>query len=119
VLISPPFLAQIPAAGYLFAALVLLVARPLALALALFGSRLDWRKWIAAAWFGPQGFASVVYGLLILNTGVQDGDRRFHLIALVTAASIVAHSSTDVLVARWFRGTRAGAANESARTPAR
>jgi NhaP-type Na+/H+ or K+/H+ antiporter len=82
---------------------VLLVARPLALAIALFGSRLHWSEWIAAAWFGPKGFASVVYGLLILNAGVADADRMFHLIALVIALSIVAHSSTDVLVARWFR----------------
>jgi hypothetical protein len=28
----------------------------------------------------------------------------FQLIALVVVASILAHSSTDVLVARWFRG---------------
>ncbi len=30
----------------------------------------------------------------------------FALIALVTAASIVAHSSTDVVVARWLRATK-------------
>jgi NhaP-type Na+/H+ or K+/H+ antiporter len=102
-LMSPRFLAEIPPAGYLFAALALFAARPLALAIALVGSRLGWQEWVAAAWFGPKGFASVLYGLLILNRGVEGGDRMFHLIALVTAASIVAHSSTDVLVARWFR----------------
>jgi NhaP-type Na+/H+ or K+/H+ antiporter len=100
---SPPFLAEVPLPGYVFALLVLFLARPLALAIALLGSRLDWREWVAAAWFGPKGFASVVYGLLILRGGVPDGDLMFHLIALVTAMSIVAHSSTDVLVARWFR----------------
>jgi NhaP-type Na+/H+ or K+/H+ antiporter len=102
-LMSPAFLAESPAPGYLFAGLVLFLARPLALAVALFGSGLDWREWIAAAWFGPKGFASVVYGLLILNAGVERADLLFHLIALVTVMSIVAHSSTDVLVARWFR----------------
>jgi NhaP-type Na+/H+ or K+/H+ antiporter len=106
-LMSPRFLAEIPASGYLFAALVLFVARPLALALALFGSRLDRREWVAAAWFGPKGFASVVYALLILNAGVTGADHMFHLVALVIAASIVAHSSTDVIVARWFRRSRA------------
>ena len=30
----------------------------------------------------------------------------FHLVALVVAASIVAHSSTDVIVARWFEPVR-------------
>jgi NhaP-type Na+/H+ or K+/H+ antiporter len=103
VLMSPPFLAEIPAGGYLFALLVLFLARPLALAIALFGSRLTWREWVAAAWFGPKGFASVVYGLLILRAPVEGRDQMFHLIALVIVFSIVAHSSTDVLVARWFR----------------
>lgn len=102
-LMSPRFLAEIPPAGWIFAGLVLFLARPLALAVALFGSRLDWREWVAAAWFGPKGFASVVYALLILNAAVVGADTMFHLIALVIAASIVAHSSTDVLVARWFR----------------
>jgi NhaP-type Na+/H+ or K+/H+ antiporter len=102
-LMSPSFLAEIPWSGYVFAVLVLFLARPLALALALLGSELDWREWVAAAWFGPKGFASVVYGLLILHSAVEGGDLMFHLIALVTVLSIVAHSSTDVLVARWLR----------------
>jgi NhaP-type Na+/H+ and K+/H+ antiporter len=101
-LISPAFLAEIPARGYVFALLTLVAVRPLALAVALFRSRLDWREWVAAAWFGPKGFASVVYGLLILRADVPRGNELFHLIAIVTAASVVAHSSTDVLVARWF-----------------
>jgi NhaP-type Na+/H+ or K+/H+ antiporter len=111
-LMSPTLLAEIPPGGWLFAILVLVAARPLALAVALFGSGLDWREWIAAAWFGPKGFASVVYGLLIVNAAVEGAGRMFHLVALVIALSIVAHSSTDVLVARWFR--RAARAERSA-----
>jgi sodium/hydrogen antiporter len=114
-LMSPSFLAEIPWSGYVFAVLVLVLARPLALALALFGSRLDWREWVAAAWFGPKGFASVVYGLLILGAPVEGRDVMFHLIALVTVLSIVAHSSTDVLVARWFRRVEARRDDEGQR----
>jgi NhaP-type Na+/H+ or K+/H+ antiporter len=80
----------------------LIVVRPVALLLALWGSELDWSERLTAAWFGPKGFASVVYGLIILSAGVRNADEIFHLIALVIAASIVAHSSTDVLIARWF-----------------
>lgn len=111
-LISPSFLSEIPVAGYVFAALALLVARPVALSLALLGSDLPLREQAVAAWFGPKGFASVVYGLLILNRGVARADALFHLVALVIVASILAHSSTDVLIARWF--TRAEAAAEQA-----
>jgi sodium/hydrogen antiporter len=56
-LISLQFLADVRPTEYVFALLVLLVARPFALAIALLGSRLDWREWAAAAWFGPKGLA--------------------------------------------------------------
>ncbi len=61
----------------------------------------------------PKGFASVVYGLLILGAGVSGSNEMFHLIAVVTVLSMIAHSSTDIVVARWFAGaerepTRAG-----------
>jgi sodium/hydrogen antiporter len=102
-LMSPQLFAEIPLGGYLFALLALVVVRPAAIGLALLGSRIARREWVAAAWFGPKGFASVVYGLLILTAGVPGGEEMFHLIALVVVASILAHSSTDVLVARWFR----------------
>lgn len=103
VLISPNFLAEIPPSGYAFALLALLVVRPIALGVALLGSGLDWREQVAAAWFGPKGFASVVYGMLILKAGIARGDELFHLLAIVIAGSIIAHSSTDVIVAHWFQ----------------
>ena len=105
LLISPEFLAEIPLSGYVFAVLVLVVARPLALGVALLGAheRLSRRELLAAAWFGPKGFASVVYGLFILQSGIDQASELFHLVAIVTALSILAHSSTDVLVSRALR----------------
>ncbi len=102
-LMSPQFFGEISLGGYVFALLALVVVRPAAIGLALLGSHIGRREWIAAAWFGPKGFASVVYGLLILTAAVPGGQEMFHLVALVVVASILAHSSTDVLVARWFR----------------
>jgi sodium/hydrogen antiporter len=102
-LISPSFLAEIPAAGYVFAALALLLVRPVALEIALVASPLDRWERAVAGWFGPKGFASVVFALLVLQARIGESDRLFHLAALVIAGSIVAHSSTDVLVARRFR----------------
>ncbi len=101
-LISLSFLGDIGIRGYVFAALALLTARPLALGLALLRSSLSRKESLAAAWFGPKGFASVVYGLLILEADLVRSDELFHLVALVVVASILAHSSTDVVVARWF-----------------
>jgi len=102
-LISPAFLMEIGLGGYVFAFLALVVVRPVALAVSFLGARINLPEFAAAAWFGPKGFASVVYGLLVLESGVNLSGEMFHLIALVVAASILLHSSTDVVVARQFR----------------
>jgi NhaP-type Na+/H+ or K+/H+ antiporter len=101
-LVSPAFLGEIPVTGWLFAVLAIVAARPAALAVSFLGSRLNAREQVAAAWFGPKGFASVVYGLLVLEAQIPAADEVFHLVALTIVLSILAHSSTDVLIARWF-----------------
>ena len=101
-LISPAFLGEIPPSGYVFALLALLLARPVAIFVSLLRSGLPYPEQAVAAWFGPKGFASVVYGLLILEAEVERGDEVFHLVALVIVASILAHSSTDVPIAHAF-----------------
>jgi sodium/hydrogen antiporter len=101
-LISLQFFHGIGVGGYLFAILALVLARPAALLLSLLDSALNYRERLTAAWFGPKGFASVIYALLLLHSSVPDAEHLFHLIAIVVAGSIIAHSSTDVLVARWF-----------------
>ena len=113
-LFSPSFFREIPVSGYIFAALALLVARPLALLISLFGADLPWRERLAAMWFGPKGFASVVYGILILKSGVQGAAESFRLIALVIVGSIVAHSSTDVVMAKRLHCAGRNEANEPA-----
>jgi NhaP-type Na+/H+ or K+/H+ antiporter len=102
-LITPSFLfEEISAWGWLLAVLILVVPRPAALAVSFLGSTLGRRERLAAMWFGPKGFASVVYGLLVLESDIDRADQIFHLVALVIVLSILAHSSTDVLVARRF-----------------
>ncbi len=111
-LISPRFLGEISLAGYLFAFLAIVAIRPIALLISLIRSPLDWEERLTAAWFGPKGFASVVFGLLILHEAKSSridlgrADQLFHLIALCITGSIIAHSSTDILVARWFSRCR-------------
>ncbi len=102
-IISLTILLHFPWTVYLFALLALLLVRPLALVIALFHSRLDWREWTVAAWFGPKGFASILYGLLVLGAGAPRSNYLFHLVALVVVASLVLHSSTDVLAADWLQ----------------
>jgi sodium/hydrogen antiporter len=101
-LLSWKLFGEVAWTGWLFAILALVLARPAALFVSFLGSGLSMREQVAAMWFGPKGFASVVYVLLVVSSGIPEGDLIFHLVAITIALSIVAHSSTDVLVARSF-----------------
>lgn len=101
-LISPSFLSDVSLGGWVFAVLLLTVARPAAILAALAGSGVTRAEKLTAGWFGPKGFASVLYGLLVLGAGSENSDKMFHLIVVAIVLSIVAHSSTDVPIARYF-----------------
>jgi NhaP-type Na+/H+ or K+/H+ antiporter len=87
---------------YVFAVLVLTLSRTIPLLVALTGSALPRDQRLVAAWFGPKGFASMIYGLMVLRSDVQRPDTLFAVVATVVILSIVVHSSTDVPVAQYF-----------------
>ncbi|MFM9370164.1 cation:proton antiporter [Streptomyces sp. Da 82-17] len=101
-LLTPQLFADLSFGGYVAVVLAIVLIRPASLLLSLAGTRFERREKLVAAWFGPKGFASVVYGLLVLQAGIPQGEEAFTLIAVCIAASIIAHSSTDVPIARLF-----------------
>ncbi len=66
-LITPARLTGLTWRDWALAILVIALIRPAALLLSLLCTRLLMRQRMTAAWFGPKGFASVVYGLLVLQ----------------------------------------------------
>ncbi|GGS68927.1 peptidase [Planobispora rosea] len=105
-LITPALLGAVGWRGWLFAVLALVLARPVAIWISFLGSGLSVREQAAVAWFGPKGFASVVYGLIVLGSGIAAADEVFQLVAVTIVLSILLHSSTDIVVARWFDDER-------------
>ncbi|MFD1661290.1 cation:proton antiporter [Streptomyces caeni] len=101
-LLTPQLFGDLSLGGYAAVILAIFLIRPASLLLSLIGTRLSQREKLVAAWFGPKGFASVVYGLLVLRAGIPQAEEAFTLIAVCIAFSIVAHSSTDVPIARAF-----------------
>lgn len=101
-LITSSILRDIGWIGTLFAFLAIFLPRPLALAASFIRSGLSAREQIAAAWFGPKGFASVVYALLVLSSAMPGKQIVFDIIAATVVLSIFLHSSTDVVIAKWF-----------------
>ncbi|MEV4176006.1 cation:proton antiporter [Nonomuraea sp. NPDC049709] len=105
-LITPALLGAVGWRGWLFAVLALVLARPIAIWLSFLRSGLSVREQAAVAWFGPKGFASVVYGLIVLASGIATAQQVFQLVAVTIVLSILLHSSTDIVVARGFDDER-------------
>jgi sodium/hydrogen antiporter len=89
----------------------LLVARPVAIWLALAGTGTDRSTKAFMAWFGPKGVATMTFSLLVLSQPIAQGERIFHLAALVVFVSILAHGLTDQPGSEWIaeRAARRGA----------
>lgn len=102
-LITPDRLSHLSVGAWVLAVLAIVLVRPAALALSLLRTPMSGRERATAAWFGPKGFASVVYGLLALQSGIAGSELVFDLVAVTIALSIVLHSSTDVPIARLLR----------------
>jgi NhaP-type Na+/H+ or K+/H+ antiporter len=105
--------------GLLLAVGVVAVSRPLPLLLAMLGSRLGRRERLAIAWFGPKGFASVAYAVIVAFSDMESADLVLALVMVTVLLSVVAHSSTDVAIARWLTGSGADDEDAPPGSPAR
>jgi NhaP-type Na+/H+ or K+/H+ antiporter len=85
-----------------FVALVFLLARPLAVLVALLGTRTDRATRLFMGWFGPKGVATVTFALLVLDQNIASGERIFDLVALVVFCSIIVHGASDTPGAKWI-----------------
>ena len=87
---------------YLFAILVLIFARPVSIFVALIGSPMSLLEKTTVAWYGPKGFASILYSLIVWRADLSHA-RLFAILALTLVISIIAHSSTGLIFRNWFR----------------
>jgi NhaP-type Na+/H+ or K+/H+ antiporter len=80
----------------------LLVARTVAVWIALAGTGVDRAEKAFMAWFGPKGVATMTFSLLVLGEAIPQGERIFNLAALVVVCSVVVHGLTDTPGADWI-----------------
>jgi NhaP-type Na+/H+ or K+/H+ antiporter len=83
-------------------AVTLLVARPVAVFVALTGTATDFATRAFMSWFGPKGVATMTFSLLVLAQPIAAGSTIFNLAALTVFVSILAHGVTDTAGAEWL-----------------
>lgn len=93
----------------LLGAILFLVARPLAVFIALAGTGCVGEQRRLIAWFGIRGIGSLYYLAFVLQSGLAGppADRLASTVLLVTAASILVHGLTATpLMQRYYRRSR-------------
>jgi NhaP-type Na+/H+ or K+/H+ antiporter len=85
-----------------FVAVVFLLARPLAVFVALLGTATNRPARLFMGWFGPKGVATMTFALLVLDQNISNGTRIFDLTALVVFCSIIVHGLSDTPGANWI-----------------
>ena len=85
-----------------FVAVVFLLARPLAVFVALLGTATNRPTRLFMGWFGPKGVATMTFALLVLDQNISNGTRIFDLTALVVFCSIIVHGLSDTPGANWI-----------------
>jgi sodium/hydrogen antiporter len=97
------------------AAFTLLLARPIAVFIALAGAR---QVSIAGkafmAWFGPKGVATMTFALFVLGSSVPGGERIAAIAALTVLVSVIVHGLTDQPGAEWIARREETAAEPAA-----
>jgi sodium/hydrogen antiporter len=80
----------------------LLVARTVAVWVALAGTGVDTGTKAFMAWFGPKGVATMTFSLFVLGEGIPEGERIFNLAALCVFTSVLVHGLTDTPGSEWL-----------------
>jgi NhaP-type Na+/H+ or K+/H+ antiporter len=90
------------ASGILFSALVLGVARPLAITTVLHRATMSRNARLFIAFFGPRGLNSLLLVLLMVHQGYAAADRLFSIVGFVVVASVIIHGATATPLGAWY-----------------
>jgi NhaP-type Na+/H+ or K+/H+ antiporter len=96
-------LGEVGAAGWLLVAVLLLVIRPLATAVAFLGSSTAPRERAFIGWFGVRGIGSLYYVAVALGMGILSADEArsiFWTVAACVVASVLVHGVTAAPLSR-------------------
>jgi sodium/hydrogen antiporter len=97
----------------------LVIARPVAIWIALAGTSVDTATKAFMAWFGPKGVATMTFSLFVLGEGVPSAERIFNLAALCVFASVLVHGLSDTPGSEWLARREARPAPARPGTPRR
>ena len=100
-------MAQIGAGSIVLLAVLILVARPMAVVLSTFGSKLKWKEQLFIAWLAPRGIVAAavasVFAIRLADAGYAQAELLVPLTFIVIAGTVIVYGLSAEPVARWLK----------------
>lgn len=95
-----------------FALIAIVVARPLALSVALLPAKISPVARVFIAWFGPRGLSALLLALLVVEAHAPRANYVLAITGVVVLVSVLAHGMTATPASRWY-GQRIARAHDA------
>ncbi|WP_019022720.1 MULTISPECIES: potassium/proton antiporter [unclassified Thioalkalivibrio] len=102
MIVTPSELPPVALDAGLVALVLILLARPLAVALCLYPFRFPWREQLFIAWVGLRGAVPIILALFPLLAGLELAEYFFHVVFFVVLISLMVQGWTVASSARWL-----------------
>jgi len=102
LLVFPSDLPDVALEGLLIAAILILVARPISVFIALAPYRVPWREKTLISWVGLRGAAPIILATFPLMEGAEDANLIFDVVFFTVLTSVLIQGTTIPLAARWL-----------------
>lgn len=103
LLVFPSRLPAVADIGLFIAAVLIFVARPLAVYACLLGSAFSWRERTLVGWTGLRGAVPIVLATFPLMAGYPESERVFNVVFFVVCLSVLLQGPSLMRVARWLK----------------
>lgn len=102
LLVFPSHLPAVAGVGLMVSAVLMFVARPLAVYLCLWRSVFSWQERTLVAWTGLRGAVPIVLATFPLLAGYPQSERIFNVVFFVVLTSVLLQGRSLMMVARWL-----------------
>ncbi|HEX3721321.1 MAG TPA: cation:proton antiporter [Nitrolancea sp.] len=91
-----------PARMIVFAVVVIAISRPIAMWLVLRQAQISQVARRTIGWFGPRGLSSLLFALLVIESGLGSGERILSVVGIVVMISVLVHGVSATPLGAWY-----------------